>query len=360
MTRVAINGLGRIGRNFLRASLERRSDFEVVAVNDIGDLRTMAHLLQFDSILGRLPVEVGVVRDTINIGEHRVRALSIPEPEELPWRELGIDVVVESTGRFTERSKADAHLDAGAGTVVISAVANDADVTVVMGVNDDTYDPERHRIISNASCTTNCVTPLAKVLHDAFGIERGSMTTVHAYTPSQPVLDAPHKDLRRARAAAINLIPTSTGATRALGVVLPELEGKISGIAIRAPIPVGSIVDLAVELSRPTTRDEVNAAYQAASEQGPLVGIIRYGDEPLVSTDIVRSPYSCVFDSQLTMVDDRLAKVFGWYDNEWGYSCRLVDLVEQLAVGPESMTAHRSTRRDIGPLTAERRVPWNA
>jgi glyceraldehyde 3-phosphate dehydrogenase len=244
-------------------------------------------------------------------------------------------VVGEATGRFETRDKAQAHLDAGAGTVVISAVANDADVTLVLGVNDSAYDPKRHRIVSNASCTTNCVTPLAKVLHEAFGIERGFMTTVHAYTATQPVLDAPHKDLRRARAAAINLIPTTTGATRALGVVLPELDGRINAIAIRAPVPVGSIVDLVVQLSRPGGRDEVNAVFRSAAERGPLVGILRYADEPLVSSDIVRSPYSCVFDSQLTMSEDALVKVLGWYDNEWGYSCRLVDLVERLPGGSD-------------------------
>jgi glyceraldehyde 3-phosphate dehydrogenase len=330
MTRVAINGFGRIGRNFLRAYLERRPDYEIVAVNDVGEPETMAHLLKFDSILGRLPEEVEIGRDTITVGELELQALSIPEPAKLPWRELGVDVVVESTGRFEKRDKAKAHLDAGARTVLISAVANDADVTLVMGVNDGAYDPHYHRIVSNASCTTNCVTPLAKVLHDAFGIERGFMTTVHAYTPSQPVLDAPHKDLRRARAAAINLIPTTTGATRALGTVLPELKNKIGGIAIRAPIPVGSIVDLVVEISRPADRDSVNAVFRNAAEEGPLVGILRYADEPLVSSDIVRSPYSCVFDSQLTMSEDGLVKVFGWYDNEWGYSCRLVDLVARL------------------------------
>jgi glyceraldehyde 3-phosphate dehydrogenase len=330
MTRVAINGFGRIGRNFLRASLEHRPDYEIVAVNDLGDPTTMAHLLQFDSLLGRLPVEVVAGPETIRVGELELRALSIPDPQNVPWRDLDVDVVVEATGRFEKRDKAQAHLDAGARSVVISAVANDADVTLVLGVNDEAYDPDRHRIVSNASCTTNCVTPLAKVLHDALGIERGFMTTVHAYTATQRVLDAPHKDLRRARAAAINLIPTTTGAMRALGTVLPELEGKIGGIAIRAPIPVGSIVDLVVEVSRPVGRDEVNAAFRNAAENGPLSGILRYADEPLVSSDIVRSPYSCVFDSQLTMSEDGLVKVFGWYDNEWGYSCRLVDLVERM------------------------------
>jgi glyceraldehyde 3-phosphate dehydrogenase len=329
MTRVAINGFGRIGRNFLRASLERRPDYEVVAVNDLGDVRTMAHLLEFDSLLGHLSEEVTTDRDTITVGERQLRAFSVPHPADLPWRELGIDVVVESTGRFAKRDEAEAHLDAGAGRVVISAVASDADVMIVLGVNDDAYDPTRHRIVSNASCTTNCVTPLAKVLHDTYGIERGFMTTVHAYTGSQPVLDAPHKDLRRARAAAINLIPTTTGATRALGTILPELAGKIDGIAIRAPIPVGSIVDLVVELARSAAAAEVNAAFRRAAD-GPLAGILRYAEEPLVSTDIARSPYSCIFDSQITMAQDRLVKVFGWYDNEWGYSCRLVDLVERI------------------------------
>jgi glyceraldehyde 3-phosphate dehydrogenase len=330
MTRVAINGFGRIGRTFLRAFLERRPDYEIVAVNDLGDVQTMAHLLEFDSVFGRLNEEVSADGGTITVGGHELQALSIGEPKALPWRKLGVDIVVESTGRFTKRKQAQAHLDAGAGSVVISAVANDADVMVVLGVNDDAYDPERHRIVSNASCTTNCVTPLAKVLHDSFAIERGFMTTVHAYTASQPVLDAPHKDLRRARAAAINLIPTTTGATRALGTILPELAGKIDAIAIRAPIPVGSIVDLVVELGRPADRDAVSAAFRSAAE-GPLRGILRYADEPLVSTDIVRSPHSCVFDSQLTMAQGSLVKVLGWYDNEWGYSCRLVDLVERVA-----------------------------
>jgi glyceraldehyde 3-phosphate dehydrogenase len=329
MTRVAINGFGRIGRTFLRAYLERRPDYEVVAVNDLGDFETMARLLEFDSLLGRLPEEVVAGSETIRVGERQLHAFSIADPKDLPWGELGVDVVVESTGRFTKRDQAQAHLDAGARTVVISAPASDADVMLVLGVNDGAYDPDRHRIVSNASCTTNCVTPMAKVLHDAFAIERGFMTTVHAYTASQPVLDAPHKDPRRARAAAINLIPTTTGATRALGTVIPDLAGKIDAIAIRAPIPVGSIADLVVELGRPVERDEVNAAFRSAAD-GPLAEIVRYADEPLVSTDIVRSPYSCIFDSQLTMARDSLVKVFGWYDNEWGYSCRLVELIERV------------------------------
>jgi glyceraldehyde 3-phosphate dehydrogenase len=327
VTRVAINGFGRIGRNFLRASLDKSAGFEIVALNDIGELTTMAHLLQFDSILGQLPDEVTVGPEVMRVGGHELQALSIAQPERLPWRELAIDVVVESTGRFTKREKAKAHLDAGAASVVISAVAEDADVMVVMGVNDKTLDPKYHRIVSNASCTTNCVTPMAKVLDDAFGIEHGFMTTVHAYTPSQPVLDSPHRDLRRARAAGINLIPTTTGATRALGTVLPELAGKIGALAIRAPIPVGSIVDLVVKASRPLEREEVNAAFREAAESS-LAGILRYADEPLVSTDIVGSPYSCVFDSELTSVEGPLVKALGWYDNEWGYSCRLVDLIE--------------------------------
>jgi glyceraldehyde 3-phosphate dehydrogenase len=269
-------------------------------------------------------------RRDLTVGERTLRALSIPEPTDLPWRELGIDVVVESTGRFEKREQAQAHLEAGAGKVLISAVANDADVTIVLGVNEEAYEPERHQIVSNASCTTNCVTPLAKVLHDAFTIERGFMTTVHAYTPTQPVLDSPRRDLRRARAAAINLIPTSTGATRALATVLPELEGKIDGMAIRAPVPVGSIVDLVVELAREVDAGEVNEAVRQAAAQKRLAGILRYAEEPLVSSDIVHSPYSCIFDSELTMANGALVKVFGWYDNEWGYSCRLVDLVGRL------------------------------
>jgi glyceraldehyde 3-phosphate dehydrogenase len=330
MTRVAINGFGRIGRNFFRAYLEREPGFEIVAVNDVGDPRTMAHLLAFDSVLGPLPTNVRLVGETLTVGERTLRALSIPEPTDLPWRELGIDVVVESTGRFEKREQAQAHLEAGAGKVLISAVANDADVTIVLGVNEEAYEPERHQIVSNASCTTNCVTPLAKVLHDAFTIERGFMTTVHAYTPTQPVLDSPRRDLRRARAAAINLIPTSTGATRALATVLPELEGKIDGMAIRAPVPVGSIVDLVVELAREVDAGEVNEAVRQAAAQKRLAGILRYAEEPLVSSDIVHSPYSCIFDSELTMANGALVKVFGWYDNEWGYSCRLVDLVGRL------------------------------
>jgi glyceraldehyde 3-phosphate dehydrogenase len=330
MTRVAINGFGRIGRNFFRAYLERNPGFEIVAVNDLGDPKTMAHLLAHDSVLGPLGEQVSTDGQTITVGEQRLQALSIPDPADLPWRELEIDVVVESTGRFEHRDKAQLHLDAGARGVLVSAVAKDADVMIVLGVNDDAYNPAHHRIVSMASCTTNCVTPMAKVLQDRFGIERGFMTTVHAYTSTQALLDGPHKDLRRARAAAINLIPTTTGATRALGNVLPELEGKIDALAIRAPVPDGSIVDLVAELSRPANRDEVNDAFRKAAAAAPLAGILEYSEQPLVSTDILRSPYSCVFDSQLTMTNERLARVLGWYDNEWGYSCRLVDLVGRL------------------------------
>jgi glyceraldehyde 3-phosphate dehydrogenase len=351
MTRVAINGFGRIGRNFLRACSERRPSFDVVAVNDLGDVNTVAHLLEFDSILGRFPQSVRADSHGLLVGDQRLAAFSITDPRELPWKELGIDVVVESTGHFETHERAELHLEAGAGRVVVSAVAEDADVMVVLGVNEAEYDPTRHRVISNASCTTNCVTPMAKVLHEAFTIERGFMTTIHAYTATQPILDAPHKDLRRARAAAINLIPTTTGATRALGIVIPDLSGRIDALAIRAPIPVGSIVDLVVELSEPAERDQINAAFAAAARETRLAGILRYADEPLVSTDIVHSPYSCVFDSQLTMASQHLAKVFGWYDNEWGYSCRLVDLVDVIAAKDEEPEVSVAERDGNVPAT---------
>jgi glyceraldehyde 3-phosphate dehydrogenase len=327
--RVGINGFGRIGRNFFRAHLERGGDFEVVAANDLGDARTMAHLLKYDSVLGPLDVEVEVGDGTIRVGDSELRMLAERDPAALPWGALGVDVVLESTGLFTDRASAQKHLDAGARKVVISAPATEPDVTLVLGVNDDAYDPSSHQVVSNASCTTNCVAPLAKVLHDAFGIERGFMTTIHAYTNDQNVLDLPHKDLRRARAAAINLIPTSTGAARAIGLVLPDLKGKVDGVSVRAPVPTGSVTDLVVTLSREVTRDDVVEAFRAAAA-GPLGRYLRVADDPLVSTDIVRSPYSCIFDSELTMANGRMAKVFGWYDNEWGYSCRLVDLVAMI------------------------------
>jgi glyceraldehyde 3-phosphate dehydrogenase len=328
-TRVGINGFGRIGRNFYRAAQER-GDFEIVAFNDLGDVNTMAHLLKHDSVLGTFPEDVEVEAGSLKVGGKELRGLAERDPAALPWRDLEVDVVIESTGFFTKRDGAQKHLDAGAKKVVISAPATDPDVTIVLGVNDDTYDAEQHSIISNASCTTNCVAPMAKILNDTFGIDRGFMTTIHAYTNDQSILDLPHSDLRRARAAAINLIPTSTGAARAIGLVLPELKGKVDGISVRAPVPTGSVTDLVVTLKRDATADEINAAFEAAASNGPLAPYLDYSTEPLVSTDIVHSPASCTFDSDLTMAQGNFAKVFGWYDNEWGYSCRLVDLVSKL------------------------------
>ena len=330
-TRVGINGFGRIGRNFLRASIDRGGDYEVVAFNDLGDLRTMAHLFKHDSVLGAFDGDVSTGDGVLNVGRSEIKALAERDPAALPWRELGVDVVLESTGFFTKREGAQKHIDAGAAKVVISAPATDPDITLVLGVNDQLYDREQHSIISNASCTTNCVAPMAKVLNDGWGIERGFMTTIHAYTNDQNVLDLPHSDLRRARAAAINLIPTSTGAARAIGVVLPDLKGKIDGMSMRAPVPTGSIVDLVVQVARETNVDEVNELFRSKADTGDLKGILLYSDEPLVSTDIVHSPYSSIFDSGLTMVNGPLVKIFGWYDNEWGYSCRLVDLVAKIA-----------------------------
>jgi len=327
--RVGINGFGRIGRNFFRAQQALGADVEIVAVNDLGDAATMAHLLKYDSTLGPFPGEVSLGDGVINAGGEQMKMLSERDPAALPWGELGIDVVLESTGFFTGRDGAQKHLDAGAKKVVISAPATDPDFTVVIGVNDDGYDGEQHHIVSNASCTTNCVAPLAKVLHELGAIESGFMTTIHAYTNDQVILDFPHKDLRRARAAAINLIPTSTGAAKAIGLVLPELQGKVDGIAVRAPVATGSLTDLVVRLGRETSVDEVNEAYRAAAA-GPLEGILQYTDDPIVSTDINGNPYSCIFDSELTMVRGNLVKVFGWYDNEWGYSCRCVDLIARL------------------------------
>jgi glyceraldehyde 3-phosphate dehydrogenase len=323
---VGINGFGRIGRNFFRAHLQRGGDFEVVAANDLGDAKTMGHLLQYDSTLGPLSEKVEVGDGFIRAGDFEVKMLAERDPAALPWSELGVDVVLESTGFFTDREGAQKHIDAGARKVVISAPASGPDVTLVLGVNDDAYDPAVHHVISNASCTTNCLGPLAKVLNDAFRIESGFMTTIHAYTQDQALQDMPHKDLRRARAAAINLIPTSTGAAKAIGLVLPELQGKLDGIAVRAPVPTGSVTDLVVQLGAEVSRDQVIEAYRKAAG-GPLGTYLQFADAPLVSTDIVGSPYSCIFDSELTMAHGRLAKVFGWYDNEWGYSCRLVDLI---------------------------------
>jgi len=330
-TRVAINGFGRIGRNFFRAALTRDPNYEIVAANDLGDAKTMAHLLKYDSNLGPLEGDVSVESDVLKAGGRELRLLSEKDPAAMPWRDLGVEVVIESTGFFTKREGAQKHLDAGARKVVISAPATDPDLTVVLGVNDDQYDPEQHNIVSNASCTTNCVAPMAKVLHDAFTIERGFMTTIHAYTNDQRILDLPHNDLRRARAAAINLIPTSTGAARAIGLVLPDLKGKVDGISVRAPVPTCSITDFVVHLSRETNVEEVNAAFRQAASDGPLADYVQYSEDELVSTDINQSPYSCIFDSKLTMGSGQMVKVFGWYDNEWGYSCRLVDLVEKIA-----------------------------
>jgi glyceraldehyde 3-phosphate dehydrogenase len=330
-TRVGINGFGRIGRNFFRAALDRDTDFELVAFNDLGDVPTMAHLLAYDSLLGPLEGGVTVEGGSIKAAGQELKGLAERDPAQLPWGDLGVDVVLESTGFFTDRPSVQKHLDAGAKKVIISAPAKDPDLTLVLGVNDDAYDPAAHNIISNASCTTNCVAPLAKVLNDAFTIERGFMTTIHAYTNDQNILDLPHKDLRRARAAAINLIPTSTGAARAIGLVLPTLKGKLDGVAVRAPVPTGSITDLAVQVAREVTVDEVNAAYETAAGTSPLEGYLQYSTEPLVSTDINQSQYSCIFDSKLTMASGNLVKVFGWYDNEWGYSCRLVDLTNIVA-----------------------------
>jgi glyceraldehyde 3-phosphate dehydrogenase len=329
-TRVGINGFGRIGRNFLRAQLQQGGDFEIVAANDIGDTKTMAYLLKHDSVLGTLDVAVEAGDGVITVGGHEIKLLSERDPADLPWADLGVDVAIESTGLFTKRPDAEKHLQAGAKKVVISAPATDPDITIVLGVNDREYDPEQHRIVSNASCTTNCVAPVAKILHEAYGIERGFMTTIHAYTNDQKVLDLPHKDLRRARAAAINLIPTSTGAARAIGVVLPDLKGKVDGMSMRAPVPTGSIVDLVVQVGSEPTAENVNELFRSHADTGDLEGILQYTDEPIVSTDIVHLSYSSIFDSGLTMANGNLVKVFSWYDNEWGYSCRLVDLVAKI------------------------------
>jgi glyceraldehyde 3-phosphate dehydrogenase len=326
--RVGINGFGRIGRNFYRAVAASGHDIEIVAANDLGDVPTMAHLLKYDSILGRYPEPVAVVDGGIRIGDKTVKILAERDPAALPWKDLGVDVVVESTGFFTKAAEARKHVDVGgAKKVIISAPATDEDVTIVMGVNDGDYDADKHTIISNASCTTNCLGPLAKVLDDAVGIERGLMTTIHAYTQDQNLQDGPHKDLRRARAAALNIVPTSTGAAKAIGLVLPNLKGKLDGYALRVPVPTGSATDLTVTTARDTSVDEVKEAYRAAAD-GPLKGILTYTEDPIVSSDIVTDPASCIFDSLLTKVIGNQVKVVGWYDNEWGYSNRLVDITE--------------------------------
>ena len=324
--RVGINGFGRIGRNFFRAALKQNADIEFVAVNDLTDNKTLAHLLKYDSILGPLGLEVTATDEGIQVGDTFIKVFEERDPGALPWGDLGVDVVIESTGFFTKRDDAAKHLAGGAKKVIISAPASGEDITVVLGVNFDQYDKDQHHVISNASCTTNCLAPFAKAINDAVGIERGLMTTIHAYTGDQRLLDAPHSDLRRARSAATNLVPASTGAAKAVGLVLPELNGKLSGMAVRAPVPTGSVVDLTFVPSKATTVEEVNAAVKAAAE-GPMKGILSYTEDPIVSTDIVTDPHSSIFDSGLTKVIDNQAKVVSWYDNEWGYSNRLVDLV---------------------------------
>ncbi|MGH3446036.1 MAG: type I glyceraldehyde-3-phosphate dehydrogenase [Nocardioidaceae bacterium] len=324
--RVGINGFGRIGRNFFRAVMASGADVEVVAFNDLFDDEMQAHLLKYDSILGRYDGEISVVDGGVKVGDHVIRSFAERDPAQLPWGDLGVDIVVESTGLFTDATKAKAHVDAGATKVIITAPAKNEDLTVVMGVNDDAYDASAHTIISNASCTTNCLAPMAKVLADELGITKGLMTTVHAYTQDQNLQDGPHKDMRRARAAAINVVPTSTGAAKAIGLVLPELQGKLDGYALRVPVPTGSVTDLTVEVGRDTTVDEVNGFFQAAAD-GPLKRFLRYTEDAIVSSDIVTDPHSCILDAGLTKVIGDQVKVVGWYDNEWGYSNRLLDLV---------------------------------
>lgn len=323
--RIGINGFGRIGRNVFRAAAARGADLEIVALNDLGDVATMAHLLAYDSVLGRYPGEVTAEPTGIRVGDATVRVLAERDPADLPWGKLGVDVVIESTGVFTAAAKARAHVDGGAKKVIIAAPADGEDATIVLGVNEGTYDPERHTVISNASCTTNCLALLAKVLHDAVGVESGMMTTVHAYTQDQNLQDAPHKDPRRARAAALNIVPTSSGAAKAIGLVLPELQGRLDAFSLRVPVPTGSVTDLTVTTTRATTVEEVNAAYAEAAA-GPLKGLLAATEAPLVSTDVAGDPASCVFDAGLTRVLGPQVKVVGWYDNEWGYANRLVDL----------------------------------
>jgi glyceraldehyde 3-phosphate dehydrogenase len=326
--RVGINGFGRIGRNFFRAAKKAGADIDFVAVNDLGSVDTMAHLLKYDSVMGQLDADVEATDDGIKVGGDVLKVLAVRDPKELPWGDLGVDVVVESTGIFTARDKAALHLDGGAPFVVVSAPSSGADGTFVVGVNDDTFDGATQKVVSNASCTTNCFVPMVKVLDDAFGVERGLMTTIHAYTGDQSLVDGPHKDLRRARAAAVNIIPSSTGAARATGLVLESMQGLLDGQSLRVPVPTGSITDFTGVLSREVSADEVNEAFKAAGAEGPLANVLDYSEAPLVSSDIVGSPASCTFDSQLTQSVGNLVKVFGWYDNEWGYSNRLIDLVE--------------------------------
>lgn len=331
MVTVGINGFGRIGRSFFRAALATAHDVNIVAVNDLSDPKALAHLLKYDSVNGRLPVPVEAGEGSIVVDGKSITVFAERDPGNLPWASLGVDIVIESTGFFTDADKARAHLTAGAKKVIISAPANGEDITVVMGVNHEDYKPSEHHILSNASCTTNCLAPMAKVFHDAFGIERGLMTTVHAYTADQNLQDGPHSDLRRARAAGINIVPTSTGAAKAIGLVLPELKGKLDGFALRVPVPTGSITDLTVEASREVTLEEVQAVFKKAADTGPFVGILKYSEEPLVSSDIVGDPYSSIVDAGLIRVLGNQVKMGSWYDNEWGYSNRLVDLAAYMA-----------------------------
>jgi glyceraldehyde 3-phosphate dehydrogenase len=324
--RVGINGFGRIGRNFFRAAKKAGADIDFVAVNDLGSVDTMAHLLKYDSVLGRFDGDVQATGEGIKVDGDTLKVLAVRDPKELPWGDLGVDVVVESTGFFTDRDKAAAHLDAGAPYVIVSAPSGGADATFVVGVNDDTFDPAAHKVVSNASCTTNCFVPMIKVLDDAFGVEKGLMTTIHAYTGDQMLVDGPHSDLRRARAAAINIVPASTGAARATKLVLESMDGKLDGQALRVPVPTGSMTDFTGVLGREVSKDEVNEAFAAAAESGPLADVLEYSTAPIVSSDIVGSPASCTFDSPMTQTIGNLVKVFGWYDNEWGYSNRLVDI----------------------------------
>jgi glyceraldehyde 3-phosphate dehydrogenase len=329
--KVGINGFGRIGRNFFRAAKKQGKDWDFVAVNDITDAKTLAHLLKYDSVLGTYPGDVSTSENGIVVDGDELRVIAELDPANLPWKELGAEIVIESTGRFTKREDAEKHIAAGAEKVIISAPAKGEDLTVVLGVNDDKYDPANHHVISNASCTTNCVVPMAKVLDDAFGIDQGFMTTIHAYTNDQQILDLPHKDLRRARAAAVNIIPTTTGAAKATGLVLEHLKGKLDGISMRVPVPDGSVTDLVAQVRGEPSIDAVNEAFRAASESGSLAGKLVYTEDPIVSSDIVGTPASCTFDAASTMVMGNTVKIVGWYDNEWGYSNRIVDLVELVA-----------------------------
>ena len=340
-TRIGINGFGRIGRGFVRAAIESNADLDIVAINDVADAQTLAHLLKFDSVYGRFSEHVSAGEHTIQVGSHHLAVTSRSDPRELPWKELGVDVVIEATGRFRTRAQAAEHLNDGARKVILSAPmkgSEPADANLVLGVNDDAYDPELHHIITNASCTTNCLAPVAMVLHETVGIRHGLMTTIHAYTADQNLLDGPHKDLRRARAAALNLVPTSTGAAKAIGLVIPELAGKLQGYAVRVPTPSGSIVDLTIEAERATSIEEINEAFAARADTGPLAGILAYSEDPIVSTDIVGSAYSSIFDAPLTAVNDGTqVKVVAWYDNEWGYANRLVELAARVMAGVPAM-----------------------